>query len=497
MALVCTLVATLALGGNATADPSGGDDGFDFRRGNAALEIVVPTAQEKIRESLSPHGMDVPLVLRHVALMETAWFDAVAPYHPTAVGIYSDLGRRPARETRDNTRLNTAMLHASYHTLRWLMPDHEDDWREMLTSVGLDPDAGSTDLSTPEGIGIAAAEGVVEGRAHDGMNQLGDEGGREYHRAPYADYTGYQPVNSAYEITDPGRWQPDLVPQDNGLFRVQSFITPQFGRTQAYSFDDVGQFRAEPPVDSDPADEEAYRAQADEVLEASAGLTDRDKMMAEFFDDKMLFLGGSFTIEAADALSAGRADPVDELFAFVHLATGLHIAAFDGAIAVWDSKLAYDAPRPFTAIRHLYEGEEVSAWGGPGRGTVHDMPGEHWDSYIPVGDHPEYPSGSAGICAAVAAAGEPLTGSSDPMMSFTFPAGSSWIEPGVTPAADTTLAWDTWDAFVSDCGESRILAGVHFRPSMQAAWTIGEQVGALAFDFVDGHIQGEPTRTLR
>ena len=30
--------------------------------------------------------------------------------------------------------------------------------------------------------------------------QLGDENGRTYNRQPYMDYTGYEPVNTAYEV---------------------------------------------------------------------------------------------------------------------------------------------------------------------------------------------------------------------------------------------------------------------------------------------------------
>ena len=33
-------------------------------------------------------------------------------------------------------------------------------------------------------------------------------------------------------------------------------------------------------------------------------------------------------------------------------------------------------------------------------GVVHDLPASAWDSYMPVADHPEYPSLSASVCAA-------------------------------------------------------------------------------------------------
>jgi hypothetical protein len=47
-------------------------------------------------------------------------------------------------------------------------------------------------------------------------------------------------------------------------------------------------------------------------------------------------------------------------------------------------------------------------------------------------------------------------------------AGSSRIEPGITPAEDLTLHWDTWTDVERECGSSRLWGGVHFR---SPAWS--------------------------
>jgi hypothetical protein len=78
----------------------------------------------------------------------------------------------------------------------------------MLASVGLDPEDASKDLATPVGIGNVAGARVTRVRGRDGMNQLGDERGRQYNKRPYEDYTGYRPVNTADKLGDPSRWQP-------------------------------------------------------------------------------------------------------------------------------------------------------------------------------------------------------------------------------------------------------------------------------------------------
>ena len=67
----------------------------DLEQGNAAVEVVIPNAVPAIFE-VSPTVGDATLVLRITTLITNAWYDASAPYHPTAVGVYSSLGRRPA-----------------------------------------------------------------------------------------------------------------------------------------------------------------------------------------------------------------------------------------------------------------------------------------------------------------------------------------------------------------------------------------------------------------
>ncbi len=106
-----------------------------------------------------------------------------------------------------------------------------------MTAFGLDPDDDSRDPATPVGIGNTAGTAVVAAHHDDGMNPRGDRG-RTYHPRPYADYTGYVPVNTAYALTDPTRWQPALGPHqrrvgggpgDKGVYTVQQFLTPSCG----------------------------------------------------------------------------------------------------------------------------------------------------------------------------------------------------------------------------------------------------------------------------
>ena len=46
------------------------------------------------------------------------------------------------------------------------------------------------------------------------------------------------------------------------------------------------------------------------------------------------------------------------------------LAAIDSSIVTWQEKWRYDAVRPVSAIQHVYGDELVTAWGGPGMGTM-------------------------------------------------------------------------------------------------------------------------------
>jgi hypothetical protein len=471
-----TLIGLLALLGTAHAQPP-----FDLDTGNAPFEVVIPRGIAAILEDISPTASDVTLIFRVTTLVTNAWFDSIAPYHPTAVGVYTRFAQRQSDPTNRNK--NVAILHASRQVLNSLFPHRAAQWDEMLISVGLDPADESLDPTTPVGIGNRAGMGVLANRVHDGMNQLGDEGGCRYNCQPYADYLGYDPLNTAYKLLFPSRWQPAIVSRGNGLFQVQQFVTPQMRVTQPYSYRDPDKFRAPFPLASQIWNLKAYREQADEVLEASANLTDEQKMMAELFDHKFA------SVFSAVAFTVFSRQMTLEESVLVEFLTNM--ASFDTAIAIWDNKHRYDAVRPFSAIRFLYRDRPVTAWGGPGRGKVHDLPASQWKSYLNVANHPEYPSASASFCAAHAQVMRRLLGTDALGFSVPVPTGSSRVEPGVTPAADLLLSWDTWTDLENDCGQSRLWGGVHFSASIPAGMEIGHEIGDRAYEFVQRHLEGK------
>ena len=257
---------------------------------------------------------------------------------------------------------NVAIMYASHEVLNSLMPEFADDWNAMMGAVGLDPNNDATDDS-PAGIGNQAGAAVVSAREQDGMNQLGNEEGSPYHRRPYSDYTSYRPVNSAERLRDARRWQPDTLTNGNGIFFSQQFVTPQLGVTEPFSYERVTRKAPRPnksyAVKRKRKPRKPYIEQANEVLSVQVSLTDRQKLMAEFFDNKISSLGFS---TLAASLYHGLS-----LEQFVQIDFLVNVAAFDTAITIWLNKRRFDAVRPFTAIGVIYGDESITAWGGPGR----------------------------------------------------------------------------------------------------------------------------------
>ncbi|MGF1720687.1 vanadium-dependent haloperoxidase [Vibrio kyushuensis] len=447
----------------------------DLTNGNAAAEVVIPSAIGAIFEA-SPSGGDATLVLRATTLLTNAWFDASAPYHPTAIGVYSVIERRPESESNDNRNINIALLYASQHILKSLYPHRSSEWEAMLTNLGLDPTNTSTDITSPIGIGNVAGQAIVEIREHDGMNQLGDEGGKVYNQVAYQDYLGYKPQNTAYRLINPSAWQPAILSTGHGLYRVQQFVTPQHRKTLPYTYDNVHAFRSPRPKASKVYNWADYVEQADQVLAESANLDDHKKMYAELFDNKIFSLGFS-------ALYASQVNNLS-LLEFIHYDFLTNVAAFDTSIAIWKEKYKHDAVRPFSAIGFIYRDNPVTAWGGVGAGTVSDLPASQWTSYLNVADHPEYPSASASFCSAHAQTSRLYLGSDD--LGYVVPVeqGSSMVEPGITPSQPIELVFETWTDLEDKCGQSRVWAGVHFPASVPAGQDIGREIGQIAYEFV-------------
>ena len=131
----------------------------------------------------------------------------------------------------------------------------------------------------------------------------------------------------------------------------------------------------------------------------------------------------------------------------------LNVAIADAFTGVFDAKYTYGFWRPVTAIRRADEDGN--------NGTEPDVV---WSPFQPTPPHPEYPSAHAAVQFAGARI---LTAYFGPSHAF------ETTSRGVPGAS---RHYDTFEEFAKEGGESRILAGVHFRTSINDGRTMGERI---------------------
>ncbi|MBE9113797.1 vanadium-dependent haloperoxidase [Nodosilinea sp. LEGE 07298] len=412
-------------------------------------------------------------------------YDAWAAYDAVAWGTrLGETLRRPRAERTESNQAK-AISYAAYRALLDLFPAVPQLFVDAMTQVGYDPADSSIDLATPSGVGNLATQVLLSFRHGDGSNQLSD-----LHPGAYSDYTGYRPVNTPDQIHDPNRWQPLRVADGHGGFVEQTFIAPHWGLVTPFALQSPHQFQPDDNhVQRHPA--KGYERQAKAVLEYSANLSDRDKVIAEYWaDGPSSELPPGHWCLFAQYVSARDRHTLD---ADIKLFFALTNAIFDASIVCWGVKRHFDYVRPVTAIHYLFRGQQVKAWAGPGLGTQ-TIRGEDWQPYqaatVVTPPFAEYISGHSTFSAAGAEILRRFTDGDHFGASYTQPAGSSRVEPGLVPAEDLTLRWDTFSEAADEAGISRRYGGIHFEDGDLDGRRRGRRLAVQAWNLAQDYIHG-------
>jgi hypothetical protein len=413
-----------------------------------------------------------PVAARMLAITHTCIYDAWAAYDALAIGTQlSDTLRRPPSE-RTQANKEKAISFAAYRALSDLIPSQQGSlFDPLMAQLGFDPTETTEDPSLPSGVGNRACNAVLAFRHGDGSNQSGE---LRSGSGAYADYTGYSPANTSQVLRDPNRWQPLLV---NGT--PQRWLLPQWGMVTPFSLSSGAQLRPValqrgPLVYPSPA----FWKEALDVVELSAQLGDKEKVISEYWADG----AGTFTPAGhwcffAQVISRRQHYDVDHDVKLFFILTN---ALLDASIASWDVKRYVDSIRPVTVIRSLMGNRTIRAWAGPGLGVT-TIDCKRFRPYLPTPAFGSFVSGHSTFSAAGAEVLKRFTGSDAFGESFTTEAGSSLIEPGLTPSIAVTLSWPTFSAAADEAGMSRRFGGIHFESDDLAGRALGRAVAAVAW----------------
>ncbi len=304
----------------------------------------------------------------------------------------------------------------------------------------------------------------------------------------------YIPAGAPYpNIIDVDHWQPLIFSSGS----KQTFIGPYFTRVTPFALRSSDQFdhlrHLEPNILRSPG---AYKRAADEVLAASAGLDDDQKLVVEYWADgpeSELPPGhwGLFAqfVSRRDGNSAGE----DAKMFFA-----MHNASMDAGIVAWHLKRKFDGVRPITAIRHLYEGKKVAAYGGPGR-PVEEIDGEKWMPYNPgtnlTPPFPGYISGHSAFSAASAEVLKRFTGNDHFGFTTLIPAFTfNRVETPGIPVVDSIIEYGTFSDAANAAALSRLLGGIHFSEDNVTGLKLGRLIGREAWEKATHYFNGGRSR---
>jgi hypothetical protein len=442
---------------------------------------------------------------RVLGVVHTAMYDAWAAYDPVADPSSvppGGLASPPKQDPNDTTGKETAINYAAYRALDHLFPATSfpsgpptvtpffpgySTPDVLFGTLGGDPSNTTLDPSTPAGVGNLAAKRVLDFRDNDGSNLT----------------SSYAPV-STWTAPVEWHWQPLCIPLvTSGTpcpTSTQSALTPQWASVTPFGpLDPQTHLPPEilpsvfhPPYNSDgsccaPTD-------IDTALRDTSSLTDAQKAKAEYWADgpNSEFPPGH-TALFAQALSRMHHDTLDQ---DVKLFFALGNAMLDSSCSAWGIKYKYDFWRPVTAIRYRYKDKQVNSWLGPGKGYGRVL-GQNWQPYqlqtVVTPPFPEYVSGHSTFSAAGRSVLLSFFGTDNFNAKVTIKAGSSKIEPKITPAKDVVLSWNTLTAAADEAGMSRRYGGIHFQTGDEHGRALGKQIGFDDWNLAQQYFAGTIT----
>lgn len=221
----------------------------------------------------------------------------------------------------------------------------------------------------------------------------------------------------------------------------------------------------------------------DDFLSVSRNLTKQQVTSARFWDNKFRSLS---LIQVYTGTAWGLND-----FEVTRVGLGDIISQYDAILVAWKEKRLHDLTRLTTMIRSFFAGKNISAYvneiESPGV-----VLGDEYEPVLRVMPHSEFPSGSTLICTAFFEHQE--------MFAKTRPGGDIVLPVRFPIFPNITLFPLDGPAFVDlpsfkgaaeQCSISRLWAGVHFRPSGEAAQKLGIGIVKRAFEFVGKLVAGK------
>lgn len=401
--------------------------------------------------------------------------------------------------------INNVVLDSTIKAMRNEAPGAKAIFSDVATKNFRDLGSKANEVSSQIGSKVASA--IAKYYKGDGATESSD----------------FLPSNSGpNNVKDLDRWTPEFNVGGEPSSGIQQFLTPQWG--------DVRQILGRKELDSlksDLKDPEPFLLvkdanvdldkgkitvgdktkrisddlvgkwinpefidQAERVVQASADLTPKQKLIAEFWEDGpgTGFPPGTwveFGKYASEKFDNNLADDAKLFF-------GIGQSLLSASVASWGLKTESDYTRPLTAIRELSRlgllGKkdditglyEFDAYSRDAQKTKR-INGVDWETYQTPGNFysppfSEFVSGHSTFSSAAGKFIEEITGSKRFGASVKT---TSLIEKNKN--IPVKLKWDTWEDAWNESGISRIYGGIHFDDGNEQGLKLGQEIGSAVF----------------
>ncbi|KAH7402998.1 hypothetical protein BKA64DRAFT_439548 [Cadophora sp. MPI-SDFR-AT-0126] len=442
---------------------------------------------------------ETPIQFQLINSASGTFYAVLASYEPKALdpwGRVEVMNRR--RRCKGSSSADEALFHLhrsvtmAYNSLylirRYTTPDLDTIMSAEIDRLGLDSTkckndpSECDDNSTPWGLAYAVINDTLSWFSRDGWNKAGKLA-REFNPRPYQDWRDepYHPVNPPWDVTDKTRWTPLLEDNKLGYLFHQTHVVShigQTGKTMYVSNEEHCRRTLEDPKYD-------LQKELNLALERSSRLDDKSKMEIEYFDSKVTSLPPLLD-QYWNSKNVSAFERRYENYA-------LNSAIYEATLLSWRLKIEHDLIRPTTVAQQYGVGKVAKAFAGPGAG-IQDIPVDQWEPYIRTMPHSEFPSGSSCFCEVFREYVTLVSGKDDvdvPLVAK-FAAGSSKVEPGITPSEPITLSWSKWSDVYEACAQSRLNGGVHFSASIPAGRDLCSGLAKTAreavLDLVNGRV---------
>lgn len=417
--MLCALFAQCKKG-----DPTPGNPSYSPEVANAWMKM-------HIRLVSSTPGYNSVVSDRSFGYAGIAMYESVLPGIVASSSLLTQIGGTSIAPTASKDQyywpasLNAAMATLTRNFFPTTSPANLSaiDSLENVYKTKFAAEASADKITNAQNFGVQVATAVYKWSKTDGADEA------------YLHVTD----PSFVPQSGPGKWVPtsptQLLP-----------ICPHWGDNRSFIPGIATSTQPAPPTAYSEDVKSAFYAMVNELYTISLSLTHDDSVTAKFWGDQP----GNQNVPAhatnilMQLIELNKKDLYGAAAAYA-----LHgIALNDASIAVFKTKYKYSLVRPATYIR-----------------TVMAHPA--WNSVIPTPPHPEYTAAHAVISAASAVVLESIFGKNTKFTDHTY---------------DNTYgarSFNSFDAYAQEAGRARLLAGIHYSPSIATGLTQGRQVGNI------------------